>query len=175
MTLTRLALAFGLLLAFAGGSSAEDARLGDLHIESPWARASIGPAKAGAAYVTVMNHGSVADRLLAVETDVARRSELHTHLMEDGVMKMRPVEAIEVDPGAPTVMAPGGLHVMLMGLKEPLKQGSSFPLRLIFERAGTAEVTVEVLEPAAMGPTGGMKHDGASPDHDEHKHGDHSS
>ena len=175
MTLTRLALAFGLLLAFAGSGSAEDTHLGDLHIESPWARASIGPAKAGAAYVTVVNHGSEADRLLAVETDVARRSELHTHLMEDGVMKMRPVEAIEVDPGAPTVMAPGGLHVMLMGLKEPLKQGSQFPLRLIFERAGAVEIMVEVLEPAAMGPGGGMKHEGTSPDHDAHKHGDHSS
>ena len=173
MISTRLTLALGLVLAFAGSAFSGDAMIGDLHIEAPWARASIGPAKAGAAYVTVVNHGGEADRLVAVETDVARRSELHTHLMEEGVMKMRQVEAIEVDPGAPMVMAPGGLHVMLMGLKQPLEQGSRFPLRLVFERAGKVEVMVEVLEPAAMGPSGDMKHDGSTHDHD--KHDDHSS
>ncbi len=167
MTLSRFALVFALLLGFAGGAAAGEAMKGDIHVDQPWARASIGAAKAGAAYMTLANHGSEADRLLAVETDVARRSELHTHLMEDGVMKMRQVEAIEVDPGTPTVLEPGGLHVMLMGLEAPLEQGKSFPLRLIFERAGAIEVTVEIGAPAAMKPEGEMQHDHGH-DHQTH-------
>ena len=166
MTLSRFALVLALLFGFAGSAAAGEAMKGDIHIDKPWARASIGAAKAGAAYMTLANHGSEADRLLAVETDVARRSELHTHLMEDGVMKMRQVEAIEVDPGTPTVLEPGGLHVMLMGLEAPLEQGKSFPLRLVFERAGTIEVTVEIGAPAAMKPEGEMQHDHGHQTHD---------
>ena len=166
MTLSRLTLVFALLLGFAGSAAAGEAMKGDIHVDRPWARASIGAAKAGAAYMTLANHGSQADRLLAVETDAARRSELHTHLMEDGVMKMRQVEAIEVAPGTPTVLAPGGLHIMLMGLAAPLEQGKSFPLRLIFERAGALEVTVEIGAPAAMAPEGEMQHDHGHQKHD---------
>jgi copper(I)-binding protein len=65
---------------------------------------------------------------------------------------MRPVEAIEVTPGAPIVLQPGGLHVMLIGLKAPLKEGERFPLTLTFERAGTIEVEVVVEKLGAMGP-----------------------
>ena len=175
MTALRIAFAALLGLVFSGAAAAENARLGDIHIDAPWARASIGPAKAGAAYLTLVNHGAEADKLVAVETKVARRAELHTHLMEEGVMKMRPVEAIEVDPGAPAVLAPGGLHVMLMGLESPLEKGSTFQLRLTFERAGSVDVTVEVLEPAAMGPAPHMHQHDPSHEGGEHKHQDHSS
>lgn len=143
------------LVAFctlAGPASAGDFRLGDLVVSDPWARATIGLAKAGAAYFTVANNGAATDRLVAVETSAADRSALHGHTMDGGVMRMRPVEAIELAPGAPVVLRPGGLHVMLMGLKAPLKEGGRFPLTLIFEKAGRLEVEVRIEGATAMGP-----------------------
>ncbi len=131
-------------------AAAADYSLGDLAIHKPWARASIGQAQAGAAYVTVMNKGSLPDRLIAVEGEVANRVELHNHMMDGGVMKMRPVKAIEVAPGEPAVLKPGGLHIMLMGLKAPLVKGESFPLTLVFERAGRVEIEVSIGEGTAM-------------------------
>jgi hypothetical protein len=76
---------------------------------------------------------------------------------------MRRVEAIEVHPGTPTVLQPGGLHVMFIGLRAPLREGSTIPLTLVFEKAGRIEVSTDVLAPGAMGkgpqtPRPGMGH-----------------
>lgn len=141
----------GLLLLGLVTWGSASAWAGDILVQQPWARASIGAAKAGAAYMTVVNQGTAPDRLVAVESDVAARTELHGHLMEQGVMKMRPVEAIEVAPGEPAVLKPGGLHVMFMGLKAPLVEGARFPLTLVFARAGRIEVEITVMAPTAMG------------------------
>ena len=149
-----------LILGFAAPVLAADYQLGDLTIEQPWARASIGQAKTGAAYFTLNNGGEAVDRLLAVATPAAKHAALHTHLMEAGVMKMRPVDAIEVAPGAPTVLRPGGLHVMLMGLEAPLAEGETFPLTLTFERAGAVEVEVRIQGIGAMEPK--MEHEHGS-------------
>ncbi len=147
-----LSLAAALLVTalLSNLAAAADYTLGDLTIHKPWARASIGQAQAGAAYLTVMNKGSLPDRLIAAEGTVANRVELHTHMMDGGVMRMRPVKAIEVAPGEPAVLKPGGLHVMLMGLKAPLVKGESFPLTLVFEKAGRIEVDVPICEGTAM-------------------------
>ena len=131
---------------------AGQAEPGGLRIERPWARASIGAAKAGAAYLTIVNHGEAVDRLIGTATPAAEHAALHSHLMEGGVMRMRPLEAVEVAPGEPTVLAPGGLHVMLMGLRRPLREGETFPLMLTFQGAGTIEVEVMVLKATSMGP-----------------------
>ena len=129
--------------------SAHDAKLGKLSIVEPWARATIGQGKNGVAYLTVVNHGETADRLLAVTTPVARKAGLHTHLMEGGMMKMRPLEAIEVKGRASAILKPGSLHIMLMGLKAPLKEGATFPMTLTFERAGSVEVEVHIATATA--------------------------
>jgi len=150
-------------MALAAPAGAHEFKLGNLTIDHPWARASIGQAKVGAAYFALINHGEEPDRLIGVETPVAERPALHTHLMEEGVMKMRPVEAIEIDPGAPTLLQPGGLHVMLMGLKAPLVEGESFPLVLTFEKSGSIEIEVTVDSATAMGPHGGTMHDHKQP------------
>lgn len=131
-------------------------------VEQPWARATAGPAKAGAAYMTLVNHGGATDRLLGAKSDLAARTEIHTHLMENGVMKMRQVEGIEVAPGTPTVLQPGGLHIMFMGLKAPFKEGQELPLTLVFEKAGEVPVTFTVQGVGASQP----KHN-----HDHSKHG----
>lgn len=144
------------LLALATATAiAHDYKVGAISIDHPWARASMGMAKAGAAYMVLTNNGSAPDRLLSASAEVADAVELHTHLMEDGVMRMRQVQAIEVAPGAPSVLEPGGLHVMLIGLKQPLAAGETFPMTLTFEQAG--EVTVEVAV-EAMGSGHGHSH-----------------
>lgn len=125
-------------------------------VEQAWARASAGPAKAGAAYVTVSNAGAAEDRLIEVQSDVAARSELHTHLMDGGVMKMRRVDGVDVAPGTPLAMQPGGLHIMFSGLKKPFVEGEKLSLTLVFKNAGRVDVEVDVLGVGAGGPdTGG--------------------
>lgn len=140
-------LAFLPLLASAG-----EARLGDLVIASSWARASAGPAKTGAAYLSIINQGEAADRLVAVSSPRAAKAALHTNIIENDVVKMRPLEALELPPTAETKLAPGGHHIMLMGLAEPLREGESFDLTLSFAEAGEVTVEVEVLAVGAMGP-----------------------
>lgn len=148
------AVALAVLLLGAAASRAADFELGTLAVRQPWARASIGQAKAGAAYLTIVNSGDEPDRLIAAATPVAERAQLHTQRVEDGVMKMRPVEAVEIAPGEPAVLAPGGLHIMLMGLTRPLVEGESFALTLSFETAGPLTVEVAVQSPMAMEPSG---------------------
>jgi copper(I)-binding protein len=130
--------------------------LGDLVIERTWARESVTPT--GAAYLTVRNQGDADDRLIGISTDVAERAELHSSVMQDGVMRMRPVEAVEVPAHGEAVLAPGGLHVMLIGLKGPLKEGGSFAMTLAFEHAGEVEVTTAIEDIAYGGAGHGHGH-----------------
>ncbi len=152
----RLIIATAALLAatICGPVLAGETTAGTLSLQQAWARASIGQAKAGAAYLTIVNTGGETDRLLAVATPAAKMAQLHTNLMKDGIMKMRRIEVLEIAPGEPVVLQPGGLHVMLMGLKSRLMEGESFPLLLTFEKAGKVEVPVQIEAPNAMKPSG---------------------
>lgn len=157
-----LATAF-LALMVSSSASAGDAGMathGDLMIHDGWARASIGKAPNSAAYMTLMTRGETTDKLVAVETPAADRAELHHHVLEDGIAKMRQIEAIEIAPGEPATLEPGGLHIMLMGLTAKLEEGASLPLTLTFEKAG--DITLEV-------PIKGLKA-GGRPSH-SHNHG----
>lgn len=147
------------LFGFGGPAGAVEFKLGDIVIADPWARASATKMmKTGAAFLTLSNHGAASDRLIAAQTPVAKKAELHTHTMTNGIMKMRQVAAIEVPPGTPTMLQPGGFHVMFMGLHAPLKFGTRFPITLIFEKAGKVEIEAVVLKPGAKGPGHGMNH-----------------
>jgi len=121
-------------------------------IENAWARATPGAVTTGGAYMTLVDHGTSPDRLVAVSTPVAGKAELHVMSMDKGISTMRPVDALTVEPGKPVELKPGGYHVMLIDLKAPLKLGDSFPMSLTFEKAGTIQVTVKVEKPGAMGP-----------------------
>lgn len=146
MARTLLALAASLLIAGAAA-----AQTGSVEVKNAWARATPGKADNSAAYFTI--ESPAADRLTGVSTPAAQKAELHTMTMDGGVMKMRPLAGgIEVPAGQSVTLKPGGIHVMLMGLKEPLKAGEHFPLTLSFEKAGKREVTVSVEKPGAMGP-----------------------
>ncbi|MEL7463498.1 MAG: copper chaperone PCu(A)C [Pseudomonadota bacterium] len=133
--------------------------------KDPFAFATAASAKAGGAYITLMNHGE-ADRLIGAKADVAKRVEVHEHIKDGDVMRMREVEAgIELPAGGMIEMKPGGYHVMLMGLNAPLEAGQTFPVTLVFESG--EEMTVDVAVKTRDG------HSGHS--HSGHSHSGHSS
>jgi len=114
-----------------------------LAVHEPWARPTSPVATVGAAYMTITNHGTGPDRLLGASSPVAAEVQLHGTTDDNGVMRMRPVENLEIAPHGSAALGPGGMHFMLMELAAPLVAGSRFPLTLKFERAG--EVTVDVV------------------------------
>lgn len=152
-SLIALAAIAAVTVAYAAAAG-EAYTLGDLKIDHPWARASAGAAAAGAAYMQISTRGATTDRLVGASTPVAGKAELHTHLAEGDVMRMRPVESITIEPGKPATLEPGGLHIMLIDLKAPLKEGESFPLTVTFADAGAVTVEVDVESVAAPGPAG---------------------
>ena len=173
MTLKSLlivALAAAGTLAAPERLAAAEQSHGGLEVERPWARASLGAVKVGVAYLTIVNRGHGADRLIGLSTTVAGRAELHSTTMDQGVMKMRPVESLELAPGETVALEPGGLHVMLMGLQAPLREGEHFPLTLSFAEAGDMTVQVRIDSATASGP-GEMDH--ANMDHGAHHGGHH--
>jgi len=147
LKLAACSAAFAVAAAHAHGGHA-----GDVEITHPFATPTPTGASNGAAYVaTLENTGKQADRLIRVSTPIAQRAEIHTMAVDaGGVMRMREVGEIALAPGVPVKMRPGeGYHFMLMGLKQPLKEGDSFPLTLEFEHGGKAEVKVVVQVPKA--------------------------
>ena len=115
-------------------------------------------AKNGGAFMTIRNTGHADDRLVAAASPAAARAELHTHIMADGIMKMRPVEGgIAVPAEGMAELKPGGLHVMLLGLAAPLAEGATIPVTLTFEKAGAITVEVPVMK---AGATAGPAMDG---------------
>lgn len=115
----------------------------NITLEHAWARPTAGAATTGAAYFTVTDKGS-ADHLVGVSTPIAATAELHETINDNGMMKMRSVPSIALESGKPVTFKPGGYHVMLMGLKSPLKVGDSFPLTLTFEHAQPITVAAKV-------------------------------
>lgn len=144
-----LALSVVALFALAPQSDAADNT--GLKIEGAWSRATPPGASTGVIYFKIVNEGKTADRLLRVEADVAKTVELHESREENGVMTMRPIAAVDVPAGAAITFAPGGKHVMLMGLKTALKAGTDFPATLVFEQAGAIKTNVTISETAPSG------------------------
>jgi copper(I)-binding protein len=140
-----LAVVAGVVLAtFADVAGAHDYTLKDLVIVHPSARPTPPGARVGGAYFTLENRGRGGDRLVRVDSPVAGSVELHSMAMEGNLMKMRQLTGLDVPAGAKIAFSPGGYHVMLVDLKQPLVAGQAFPLRLTFERAGTIEVSAQV-------------------------------
>ena len=148
------AFAIGLI---AISARAEDVKAGDLVITQGWSRATPGGARTGGGFLTIENKGSAPDKLVSASADAAGKIEVHEMAMNDGVMKMRPVEGgLTIDPGKTVKLAPGGLHLMMTDLKNPLKQGDKLPVTLQFEKAGKVQITLDVQAVGAPGPSGGM-------------------
>ncbi len=138
--------------------SADDA---SLQVVGAWARATPSGASVGAAYAEIHAPAGAGDKLLRVTTPAAGRAEIHTHINEDGVMKMRRLEALDVEPGTVVKLEPGGKHLMLFELKAPLTEGETLPLTLTFEKAGDVEVSATIAPIGAKKPSSGMAFDAA--------------
>lgn len=153
--LPRIAMALAVVFAFAPAAFAHEFAVGALAVDHPWARATPHGARVAAGFLTIENKGTAADRLLAVDSEIAEHGEIHSMTMKDGVMTMRPLpDGLDL-PGAIKVeLQPGGYHIMFIGLKRMLKKGDHFAATLTFEKAGKAEVTFTV---EAIG-AGGAKH-----------------
>jgi len=152
------------LPALAGAQNAKGHAAATQHgitVTGAWARPTIAKMRISAAYFQAATTGGE-DKLIAAKTPNADKAELHQHIMENGIAKMRPVDSVAIAPGAPVVFQPGGYHVMIMGLKGPLNEGDSFPLTLTFETAGDVTVDVMVMKKAAQ--------DHGNMDHGMHKH-----
>lgn len=152
----RIAAAFAAFCLVVGSEiAADEYRLQSLRIEHPFARATPPGAKSGGAFLTIVNSGTTAATLVGVASPVAGAAELHQMAMDGGVMTMRAVRALDVPPGGKLELKPGGYHIMLLDLAQPLKVGDKVPLKLSFQNLGTIEVAVEV---EAMGAGSPMTH-----------------
>ncbi len=140
------------LSAVGALASADDAAGGNVHVSGAWARATPPVSEMGAAYLSVANRGAEADRLIGASSPVAERAELHGHSVEAGMMTMRALETVELRPGETVVFAPGGNHVMLIGLTRALRAGERFPLTLELDKGESLQVEVRVLPAGAAGP-----------------------
>ena len=118
-----------------------------LSVRDAWARAPAVPGRNGAAFLTMVNKGESVRSLVGAETPAAERVELHRSVMEDGVMKMIPQDAIPVPPGGATVLEPGGLHLMLIQAKPQVKAGRSIELTLHFRNADSRSLRARVVAP----------------------------
>lgn len=161
----RSATLFAAAALFASSAFAHDYRAGDIHVDHPYARATVPGQTSGGAYLTLENKGSNADTLLAAQSPAAQSVEIHTMAMNGNVMRMREVAEIDIKPGEKIAMQPGdGYHLMLIGLKAPLKAGEKLPLILTFRKAGKMETSITVED----GKT--AKKTGAAATHAEHRH-----
>jgi copper(I)-binding protein len=129
---------------------AEDYQLDTLRITHVLARATPPGAKTGIVFFTVDNAANTADQLLHASTPIAAGVALHQMAVDEGMMKMRAVPSIEIRPGGRLELQPGGYHLMLLDLKQPLKVGEKFPLTLTFARGGLITVSVPVEDMGAV-------------------------
>ena len=124
---------------------ADNYALGELEISNVWARTTPGRSRTAAVYIErISNSGQEVDTLIGLESPIASKTSIHKTIIESGIAKMRPVKALEIAARRAVSLKPGGLHVMLVGLQQPLKEGFKFPIVLEFKTAGKIEVVVKV-------------------------------
>lgn len=169
---SRAILAMLCMLALSACGTAETAGTastgGTIQVSDPWARPNAAPVMSdsmamptgeamsgmtmdmsgasSAAYLTISNSGDAADRLVKVSSDVAAAVELHNNENKDGVMIMTQLQSVDVPAGGTVEFDPGGMHMMLIGLKRDLKAGESVPITLQFAQAGDVAVQATVRD-----------------------------
>jgi copper(I)-binding protein len=151
-----LLLVMGTCLGIAAQPRAQTTATSPIIVEQPWARATPGGARTGAAYLTIVNHGPAEDRLVGASTPVAAKVQFHQETDDNGIMRMRELPTVEIGPGATVTFKPGGMHIMLVGLKQQLKEGETFPLTLQFEKAAKIDLLIPIAKAGAMGAMKGM-------------------
>lgn len=157
-TMAGLILTAGLTAAHAadnGNMMKPAATAGTVEIHEPWSRASAGMARAGGAFMVLKNTGNEDRAVISADSDVAEKVELHTHIKDGDVMKMRQVEKIDIPAGGTVKLQPGSYHVMLIGLHQPLMEGQVFDITLTLDNGDTATVPTHVKGVGSMSAGGG--------------------
>ena len=153
---------------YTAPARAEEVKAGDLVISQAWSRATPGGAKIAGGYLTIENKGTSPDRLVGGSGDLAAKVEVHEMAVTNGVMTMRPLDkGLAIEAGKTVKLAPGGYHLMMMDLKNPLKQGDKVPVTLEFEKAGKVTLSFDVQGVGAQAPSGAnhSDHMDMKPDH----------
>jgi periplasmic copper chaperone A len=121
-------------------------------VENAWARATAPGQPNGAAYISLMNHSDKTVRLMSISSDttISHQIEIHTHLQEDGMMKMRRLNNLSLPPHSQMTMQPGGHHLMLMKLQQPLKTGGTLPLTLRFDHHKPIQINASIQSQPPM-------------------------
>lgn len=148
-----LAFLTPVMALLASSALAHSYEIGALKIGHPWTRATPAGSDMAAAYLSVTNTGTTEDTLTAATVEGVGDVSIHDMSMDGGVMKMRPLESgLAIKPGQKVTLQPGGLHLMLMGLKQPLTEGTMVSGTLVFEHAGTLPVGFKVEKVGAAMP-----------------------
>ncbi|MBS1143466.1 MAG: hypothetical protein H6R14_872 [Proteobacteria bacterium] len=151
-------LAVGLMFSAGVLAAAADA----VSVQDPVVRLAPPNAPATAAFMVIKNGGDKDIKVVKAANPASRVTELHTHLNEGGVMKMRPVPSIDIKAKGEAVLKPGGLHVMMIDLKAPMKEGDVVPITLSFDDGSSKQVDAKVVRPTPAPMPAAMEH--------QHKH-----
>lgn len=155
MIRTFFTAALAALLAFSASAFAHDGttHLGPINISQPLSRATLPNAPVGGGFMTIENTGAEADRLVSITSPASPDVQIHEMAMQGDVMKMRKLaDGLEIGAGETVTLAPGGLHLMFMGITQRFVEGETVPVTLTFEKAGTVELELPVLGAAADVP-----------------------
>ncbi|MDP3441202.1 MAG: copper chaperone PCu(A)C [Azonexus sp.] len=147
-------LALGLMFSAGVMAAAAD----QVSVEKPYVRLAPPNAPATGAFMVIKNNGEKDIKVMKADNPVSRVTELHTHLNEGGVMKMRPVSAIDVKAKGEAILQPGGLHVMMIDIKAPMKEGDVVPITLTFDDGSSKQIDAKVVRPMAAGMPMEHKH-----------------
>ena len=159
LRLLRAALAAAILVATPAFAHDGVIHLGDINISLPFTRATLPNAPVGGGFLTIENTGTEPDRLISARSDIAGDTQIHEMAMQGDVMKMRPLaDGLEIPAGKTVVLAPGGFHIMFMGLKQAFVEGETVAVTLTFEKAGTVDVVLPIEAAAADAPTAEHAH-----------------
>jgi iron complex outermembrane receptor protein len=131
-------------MIWSAAAFGHDYQVGKIFIAHPWSRPTAPGMPMGVAYFTLENRGSTEDALVSASTPAATRVEFHQTTMSEGIARMRPLAQVVLPPGKPVKVEPGGIHMMLVDLKQPLAAGTQVPLTLVFRDAGKAEVVLNI-------------------------------
>jgi copper(I)-binding protein len=130
---------------------AQDYKVGSLEITTPWTRATPPSARTGGGFMTITNKGTTADRLVSARSNASDKVEIHEMQMDGSVMRMRELaKGLEIAPGATVMLKPGSYHIMFMELKAPFAKDARVPLTLVFEKAGSIDIQLDVQAMGAM-------------------------
>ena len=130
---------------------AQDYKIGALEITTPWTRATPPSARTGGGFMTITNKGTAADRLVSARSSASEKVEIHEMRMDGNVMRMRELaKGLEIPPGATVMLKPGSYHIMFMELKAPFAKDAKVPMTLVFEKAGSIDIQLDVQAMGAM-------------------------